>query len=65
MDGAQILIAGIGGLGCAWAERAHSSTGHGIDLVLIDADDSSLQSKEAHIIRLGCLLYTSDAADEE
>ena len=62
MDGAQILIAGIGGLGCAWAERAHSSTGHGIDLVLIDADDSSLQSKEAHIIRLGNDLDSSGCA---
>ena len=41
MDGAQILIAGVGGLGCSWAKRAHSRTGHGIDLVLIDADESS------------------------
>ena len=53
MDGAQILIAGVGGLGCSWAKRAHSRTGHGIDLVLIDADESSFDYPEAHVIRLG------------
>ena len=53
MDGAQILIAGIGGLGCAWAQRAHSKTGHDIDLVLIDADENSFDSHNAHVIRLG------------
>ncbi len=53
MDGAQILIAGIGGLGGAWAQRAHEKTGHGIDLVLIDADESTFRSPDAHIIRLG------------
>ena len=42
MDGAQILIAGIGGLGGSWAQRAHSKTGHDIDLVLIDADETSM-----------------------
>ena len=35
---------------------------HGIDLVLIDADDSSLQSNEAHIIRLGKDLDSSGCA---
>ena len=53
MDGAQILIAGVGGLGCSWAKRAHSRTGHGIDLVLIDADESSFDYSDAHVIRLG------------
>jgi cell division protein FtsZ len=53
MDGAQILIAGIGGLGGAWAQRAHEKTGHGIDLVLIDADESTFDSPDAHVIRLG------------
>ncbi|MBB70062.1 MAG: hypothetical protein CMB28_03035 [Euryarchaeota archaeon] len=53
MDGAQILIAGVGGLGSSWAKRAHSRTGHGIDLVLIDADESSFDHQEAHVIRLG------------
>ena len=53
MDGAQILIAGIGGLGGSWAQRAHSRTGHDIDLVLIDADESTFNATDAHIIRLG------------
>ena len=53
MDGAQILIAGIGGLGGAWAQRAHEKTGHGIDLVLSDADESTFDSPDAHRIRLG------------
>lgn len=53
MDGAQILIAGVGGLGSAWAQRAHQKTGHDIDLVLIDADEASFTSPDAHVIRLG------------
>ena len=53
MDGAQILIAGIGGLGSSWAQRAHIRTGHDIDLVLIDADESSFNAPDAHVIRLG------------
>lgn len=62
MDGAQILLAGVGGLGCAWASRAHSRTGHGIDLVLIDADENSFISDEAHVIRLGRDLDDSGCA---
>ena len=53
MDGAQILIAGVGGLGGAWAQRAHAKTGHDIDLVLIDADETTFASPDAHVIRLG------------
>ncbi|MFL2962588.1 MAG: hypothetical protein ACJZ2K_06390 [Candidatus Poseidoniaceae archaeon] len=53
MDGAQILIAGVGGLGGAWAQRAHAKTGHDIDLVLIDADEATFVSPDAHVIRLG------------
>ena len=53
MDGAQILIAGIGGLGGSWAQRAHSRTGHDIDLVLIDADETTFNAHDAHVIRLG------------
>ena len=53
MDGAQILIAGVGGLGCSWAKRAHSRTGRNVDLVLIDADESSFDYANAHTIRLG------------
>ena len=53
MDGAQILIAGVGGLGCSWAKRAHLRTGHGIDLVLIDSDEATFDDDDAHVIRLG------------
>ena len=53
MDGAQILIAVIGGLGGSWSQRAHSKTGHDIDLVLIDADATTFNAPDAHVIRLG------------
>ena len=53
MDGAQILIAGVGGIGCSWAKRAHLRTGHGIDLVLIDSDEATFDDDDAHVIRLG------------
>tara|TARA_B100000003_G_C10932876_1_gene371968 strand:- start:1959 stop:2888 length:930 start_codon:yes stop_codon:yes gene_type:complete len=53
MDGAQILIAGVGGLGCSWAKRAHIVCGNNVDLVLIDADEASFDYDQAHLIRLG------------
>ena len=53
MDGAQILVAGVGGIGCSWAKRAHLRTGHGIDLVLIDSDEDTFDDDDAHVIRLG------------
>ena len=56
MEGAQILIAGIGGVGCAWAQRAHLRAGQGIDLVLVDSDETSFDYEGAHVIRLGLSL---------
>ena len=54
MEGAQILIAGVGGLGCSWASKAHLRVNADVDLVLIDADESSFElSKQAHVIKLG------------
>ena len=54
MESSQILIAGVGGLGCAWAKRAYEKCDRGADVVLIDADDSSLTGCEsAHVLRLG------------
>lgn len=54
MESSQILIAGVGGLGCAWAKRAYEKCDRGADVVLIDADDSSLSGCEsAHVLRLG------------
>ena len=56
MDGAQLLIAGIGGLGSSWALKAHERAGNDVDLVLVDADENSFSNDvQAHI----CLLYTS------
>ena len=54
MEASQILIAGVGGLGCAWAKRAYEKCDRGADVVLIDADDYSLTGCEsAHVLRLG------------
>ncbi|MCS5533881.1 MAG: hypothetical protein NZ736_06460 [Candidatus Poseidoniaceae archaeon] len=54
MEASQILIAGVGGLGCAWAKRAYEKCDRGADVLLIDADDSSLTGCEsAHVLRLG------------
>jgi cell division protein FtsZ len=54
MESSQIIIAGVGGLGCAWAKRAYEKCDRGADVVLIDADDSSLTGCEsAHVLRLG------------
>ncbi len=54
MESSQILIAGVGGLGCAWAKRAYEKCDRGADVVLIDADDSSLTGCDsAHVLRLG------------
>ena len=54
MESSQIIIAGGGGLGCAWAKRAYEKCDRGADVVLIDADDSSLTGCEsAHVLRLG------------
>ena len=62
MDGAQILIAGVGGLGCSWAKHAHIRTGHGIDLVLIDSDAETFDYSDAHTIRLGKELDSTGCA---
>ena len=40
MDEGAILIAGVGGIGCTWAERAHTKCSELADLLLIDADEA-------------------------
>lgn len=62
MDGAQILIAGIGGLGCSWAKRAHQVSADNADLVLIDADETSFTYDQAHLIKLGKQMEESGCA---
>ena len=54
MDPSNILIAGVGGIGCSWAHQAHQKCLGSAHLVLIDADDSSFQTgEEVHVLRLG------------
>ncbi len=54
MEASQILIAGIGGLGCSWAKGAFARCDGTADIVLVDADDSSFESCDsAHVLRLG------------
>ena len=52
MESSQILIVGIGGLGCTWASRAHARGG-GASLLMIDADESFPHTDDGHIMRLG------------
>ena len=54
MEASQILIAGVGGLGCSWAKGAYLRCEGNADLCLVDADDSSFNdSGSAHLLRLG------------
>jgi cell division protein FtsZ len=54
MDPSSILIAGVGGIGCAWAHRAHQRCQDSAHLALIDADESSFHTgQNTHHLRLG------------
>jgi len=54
MDSSNILVAGVGGVGCSWAKQAHVKCRGSAHLVLIDADDSSFTTGEdVHVLRLG------------
>jgi len=58
-----ILIAGVGGLGCTWADAAHSECDGLADLLLIDADESSFRgSGQAHCLHLDAVGDGSGAA---
>ena len=49
----EILIAGVGGLGCIWAIEAHSRCSELSELLLIDADESSFEgANEANCLYL-------------
>lgn len=53
MDQGALLVVGVGGLGCLWAERAHSRCSRFSDLLLIDADEKTFTgSPEAHCLHL-------------
>ena len=54
MDPSNILVAGVGGIGCAWAQQAHEKCRGGAHLVLIDADEASFKiGEDIHVLRLG------------
>jgi len=48
MDEGAILIAGVGGIGCTWAERAHTKCSELADLLLIDADELHSLEPQQH-----------------
>ena len=53
MHQGELLVVGIGGLGCLWAERSHSRCSQFSDLLLIDADENTFTgSNEAHCLHL-------------
>ena len=57
MESSQILIAGVGGLGCSWAKGAWSKCDSEADILLIDADDESFSSiQQGHVLRLGTVV---------
>ena len=44
MEEGAIVIVGVGGIGCAWSQRAHSLCQDLAELLLVDADESSFSS---------------------
>ena len=57
MESSQILIAGVGGLGCSWAMGAWSKCNSEADILLIDADDDSFALAESgHVLKLGTVV---------
>ena len=57
MESSQILIAGIGGLGCSWAKGAWSRCNSEADILLIDADEESFNTMQSgHVLRLGTVI---------
>ena len=63
MHEGAILIAGVGGLGCAWANAAHQQCADLSDLLLIDADETSFRgSGQAHCLHLDAVGDGSGAA---
>ena len=54
MEEGELLIAGIGSLGCKWAKAAQSRVTEWVDLALVDADDSSMEdARHANCLLLG------------
>ena len=52
MQEGELLIAGVGSLGCTWAKAAQSHVSEWVDLALIDADNRSMEG----VSHANCLL---------
>ena len=54
MQEGALLIAGVGSLGCTWANAAHSHVSDWVDLALVDADNRSMDGvRHANCLLLG------------
>ena len=54
MQEGELLIAGVGSLGCTWAKAAQSQVSAWVDLALIDADNRSMEGvRHANCLLLG------------
>ena len=54
MQEGELLIAGVGTLGCTWAKASHSHVSEWVDLALIDADNLSMDGvRNANCLLLG------------
>ena len=54
MQEGELLIAGVGTLGCTWAKAAQSNVSEWVDLALIDADNRSMDGvRHANCLLLG------------
>ena len=63
MEDSSLLLVGVGGLGCAWAKRAHSRCQKKIDLLLVDSDPEGLESEtQSHVLQLGSKIDSSGCA---
>tara|TARA_B100000575_G_scaffold64406_1_gene49389 strand:- start:32384 stop:33331 length:948 start_codon:yes stop_codon:yes gene_type:complete len=55
MQDGEVLVVGVGGMGCMWAVEAHSRCPELAELLLIDADDSSFEGAN----KANCLFLDS------
>ena len=54
MEEGELLIAGIGSLGCTWAKAAQARVSEWVDLTLVDADESTMDGvRHANCLLLG------------
>ena len=60
MEPDNLLVIGVGGLGCNWARGAHTRVSTESDLMLVDADiNSFLGASHAHCMHLDPVAHRS------